>query len=72
MYFVWGSTYLAIKFALESFPPFFFAGLRFALAGLLFYTWLRATGHAAPTSRQWRSAALLGLLLLTVGNGGVV
>lgn len=72
VYFVWGSTYLAIKFALESFPPFFFAGLRFALAGLLFYTWLRATGHAAPTSRQWRSAALLGLLLLTAGNGGVV
>ena len=72
VYLVWGSTYLAIRFALESFPPFFFAGIRFAVGGLLFYAWLRARGAPAPTRRQWGSAALLGLLLLTVGNGGVV
>lgn len=71
VYVVWGSTYLAIKFALESFPPFFFAGIRFALAGLLYYGWLRVSGHPAPTAAQWRAAALLGLLLLTAGNGGV-
>ena len=72
VYLVWGSTYLAIRFALESFPPFFFAGVRFAIGGLLFYAWLRARGTPAPSARQWGSAALLGLLLLTVGNGGVV
>ncbi len=72
VYIVWGSTYLAIKFALESFPPFFFAGIRFAMGGLLFYGWLRLNGQPAPTAAQWRSAALLGLLLLTAGNGGVV
>ena len=72
VYVVWGSTYLAIRFALESFPPFFFAGIRFAVAGVLFYLWLRMRGHAPPTPVQWRSAALLGLLLLTAGNGGVV
>lgn len=71
VYLVWGSTYLAIRFALESFPPFFFAGLRFAIAGLLFYGWLRATGTPAPTARQWGSAVLLGLLLLAIGTGGV-
>jgi drug/metabolite transporter (DMT)-like permease len=72
VYVVWGSTYLAIKFALESFPPFFFAGIRFAVAGLLYYTWLRASGKPSPTPMQWRSAALLGVMLLTAGNGGVV
>ena len=72
VYLVWGSTYLAIRFALESFPPFWFAGARFAIAGLLFYGWLRLRGVPAPTPRQWGSAALLGLLLLTAGNGGVV
>lgn len=72
VYVVWGSTYLAIRFALESFPPFWFAGVRFAVGGLLFYAWLRATGYPPPTARQWRSAALLGLLMLTAGNGSVV
>lgn len=72
VYLVWGSTYLAIKFALESFPPFFFAGIRFATAGLLFYLWLRWRGAASPTPTQWRSAALIGLLLPAIGNGGVV
>lgn len=72
VYLVWGSTYLAIRFALESFPPFFFAGIRFAVAGLLFYGWLRLRGRPAPSAAQWRSAALLGLMLPAIGNGGVV
>jgi drug/metabolite transporter (DMT)-like permease len=72
VYLVWGSTYLGIRFALESFPPFFFAGIRFAVAGLLLYAWLRMRGAAPPSARQWGAAFLLGLLLLTVGNGGVV
>lgn len=72
VYLVWGSTYLAIRFALESFPPFFIGAIRFAFGGLMFYGWLRATGHAAPTARQWRSAALLGFMLLTTGNGAVM
>ncbi|MCA1799127.1 MAG: drug/metabolite exporter YedA [Xanthomonadaceae bacterium] len=72
VYIVWGSTYLAIRFALESFPPFYIGTMRFTVGGLLFYGWLRMTGHPAPTPRQWRSAALLGFMLLTTGNGAVM
>jgi drug/metabolite transporter (DMT)-like permease len=69
VYLVWGSTYLAIKLALESFPPFAMAALRFLAAGALLYTGLRLTGTAAPTPRQWRNAAVTGTLLLAGGNG---
>lgn len=70
-YFIWGSTYLAIKYAIESFPPFVMVGVRFTIAGWLLYLILRALGHAAPTLIQWRNAALVGLLLPVLGNGTV-
>jgi drug/metabolite transporter (DMT)-like permease len=71
LYVVWGSTYLAIRFAVEGLPPFLMAGVRFLLAGTVLYTWRRSRGDAAPTGREWRSAAVVGLLLLVGGNGGV-
>jgi drug/metabolite transporter (DMT)-like permease len=72
VYVVWGSTYLAIRVALEGFPPFLMAGVRFVLAGAVLYVWLRLRGTAAPTRAQWGGAALVGGLLLLGGNGGVV
>ncbi|HSI45094.1 MAG TPA: drug/metabolite exporter YedA [Methylophilus sp.] len=70
-YLIWGSTYLAIKYAIESFPPFVMVGVRFTVAGSLLYVILRGMGHAAPTLIQWRGAALVGLLLPVLGNGTV-
>jgi drug/metabolite transporter (DMT)-like permease len=70
-YLIWGSTYLAIKYAIESFPPFIMVGVRFTVAGSLLYVILRGLGHAAPTLLQWRGAALVGLLLPVLGNGTV-
>jgi drug/metabolite transporter (DMT)-like permease len=72
VYIVWGSTYLAIRFAVESLPPFSMAGVRFVLAGAALYAWRRARGDAAPPGREWRAAAIIGVLLLVGGNGGVV
>ncbi len=72
VYVVWGSTYLAIRFAVETIPPFLMAGVRFLIAGALLYAWVRARGVAGPSRREWRSAAIIGLLLLVGGNGGVV
>lgn len=69
LYVVWGSTYLGIRIALESWPPFMLAAIRFLFAGILMYGWLRWRGHAAPTVRQWRNAAITGFLLLLMGNG---
>ncbi|GAB3025194.1 MULTISPECIES: drug/metabolite exporter YedA [Oleiagrimonas] len=69
LYVVWGSTYLGIRFALVSWPPFMLAAIRFALAGVLLYAWLRLRGAAPPTRRQWRNAAITGTLLLLGGNG---
>ncbi|MGY1424761.1 drug/metabolite exporter YedA [Lysobacter sp. A289] len=69
LYVVWGSTYLGIHFALESYPPFLLAGLRFLGAGVAFYAFLHWRGHATPTRLQWRNAAITGLLLLGFGNG---
>ena len=69
LYVIWGSTYLAIRFALASYPPFLLAGVRFLGAGTLLYGFLRMRGIAAPTARQWRNAAFTGVLLLGFGNG---
>jgi drug/metabolite transporter (DMT)-like permease len=71
LYIVWGSTYLAIRFAVETIPPFLMAGTRFLISGLILYIWRRLAGDPAPTLRQWRSAAIMGLLLLLGGNGVV-
>lgn len=69
LYIVWGSTYLAIRFAVESIPPFLMAGTRFLISGAILYAWRRAAGDPAPSRRQWRSAIVVGLLLLLGGNG---
>lgn len=69
LYVIWGSTYLGIRFALESYPPFLLAGIRFLCAGVALYVFLRLRGMAPPTPRQWRNAAFTGLLLLGFGNG---
>lgn len=69
VYVVWGSTYLAIRFAVETIPPFFMAGTRFLVSGLILYIWRRLAGDTNPTPRQWRSAIIVGLLLLLGGNG---
>lgn len=66
---IWGSTYLAIKFALESFPPFYQMGSRFLVAGSLLFVWLKLRGRALPTLVQWRNAAIIGTLLLVSGMG---
>jgi drug/metabolite transporter (DMT)-like permease len=67
---VWGSTYLAIKYALLSFPPFFQMGTRFVAAGLLLMAWMRWRGAALQTRRQWLNALLVGSLMLAGGMGG--
>ena len=72
VYVIWGSTYLAIRFAVETLPPFLMAGVRFLLAGAVLYTWRRARGDARPTAPEWRSAAIVGGFLLVGGNGAVV
>lgn len=71
LYIIWGSTYLGMRFALESFPPFLMAGIRFVIAGLLLYTFLRMRGTVAPTRKQWLGSTVIGILLLAGGNGGV-
>jgi drug/metabolite transporter (DMT)-like permease len=72
VYVIWGSTYLAIRFAIETIPPFLMAGTRYVTAGLLLYAWSRLRGAPRPTGVNWRSAVLVGAALLLVGNGGVV
>lgn len=67
---VWGSTYLAIKFALVSFPPFLQMGSRFLTAGVLLAAWMRWRGTAWPTARQWANALVVGSLMLGGGMGG--
>ena len=69
IYIIWGSTYLAIRFAVSTIPPFLMAGTRFLVAGMILYAWRRLAGDAAPTRRQWFSSAVTGLLLLFGGNG---
>ena len=70
-YFIWGSTYLAIRFGIESFPPFLMAGLRFTVAGLILYIVMRLLGRPNPTKKEWLGATAVGILLPAVGNGTV-
>ena len=72
VYVVWGSTYLAIRIAIETIPPLLMAGTRFLVAGAILYAWARARGAPRPGVRAWRDAALLGTLFLFIGNGGLV
>jgi drug/metabolite transporter (DMT)-like permease len=72
VYLVWGSTYLAIHYAVLTLPPFIMASIRFLSGGTIMYAWLRWRGTPAPTFGQWMAALLIGALLLGGGNGGVV
>jgi drug/metabolite transporter (DMT)-like permease len=72
VYVIWGSTYLAIRFAVETLPPFLMAGIRFLVSGGVLYAWARFRGAAKPDWLHWRSAFIIGTLLLLGGNGGVV
>ena len=70
-YFIWGSTYLAIKFGIESFPPFLMAGVRFTVAGLILFAIMRFLGAPNLTKKQWLAATAIGILLPAIGNGTV-
>ncbi|MGH2441782.1 MAG: drug/metabolite exporter YedA [Chloroflexota bacterium] len=69
LYIVWGSTYLGIRYAIETIPPFLMASIRFLVAGVLLYVLLRARGAPNPSPRQWLSGTIVGVLLLAGGNG---
>src|SRR5579863_8937152 len=69
IYFVWGSTYLAIRVGVEQVPPFLLAAIRFTIAGLLLFGWMLARGERLPTARQWASIALVAFLSFAVDYG---
>lgn len=69
LYIVWGSTYLAIRFAVETMPAFLHGSIRFLVSGLILYFWRRAAGDTKPTMSQWKSTAIIGTFLLLGGNG---
>ena len=71
VYITWGSTYLAIRFAVETLPPFLMVATRFLISGLLLFIWRRLAGDPLPTRLQWRSAAVVATFLLVGGNGVV-
>jgi drug/metabolite transporter (DMT)-like permease len=69
IYFVWGSTFLAIRVGVREVPPFLYAAMRFLFAGLVLYGWMIARGERSPSRRQWMSALLLGLLIFVFDYG---
>lgn len=71
IYILWGSTYLAIRYGVATIPPFLMGGVRFLIAGTLLYGWSRFRGGAKPDRHHWKNAAIIGTLLLVVGNGAV-
>jgi drug/metabolite transporter (DMT)-like permease len=71
VYVIWGSTYLGIRYAVESIPPFLMAGTRHLVAGVILFGFALLRGAKLPTAREWRDAAILGGLMLVIGNGGV-
>jgi drug/metabolite transporter (DMT)-like permease len=71
VYIVWGSTYLAIRYAVATIPPLFMVGMRFLVSGVLLYAWARWRGAPRPTKAQWRDAIVAGVAMLCLGNGAV-
>jgi drug/metabolite transporter (DMT)-like permease len=69
IYFVWGSTFLAIRIGVQEVPPFLLAGMRFVIAGFVLFAWMRAKGTAFPTRREWRSVGLLAVLFFVLDYG---
>ncbi|MEX0907623.1 MAG: EamA family transporter [Gemmatimonadota bacterium] len=72
VYIIWGSTFLAIFYAIQTLPPFLMAAVRFLVAGTLLFAWSLSRAPRRPTRAEWRSAAIVGTLLLMGGNGAVV
>jgi drug/metabolite transporter (DMT)-like permease len=72
IYVIWGSTYLAIRYAVETIPPFVMGGVRFLVSGTILYLWSRYRGAPRPTRIHWRNAIIAGGFLLLGGNGAVV
>lgn len=69
LYIVWGSTYLAIRFTVETMPPFLQASLRFLISGVILFVWRRAAGDPMPTHSNWKATAIVGTFMLVGGNG---
>lgn len=69
IYIIWGSTFLAISFGLEGFPPFILSGLRFFIAGLILFAWKKATHEKSNSLSNWKKNAVTGILILTGGTG---
>jgi drug/metabolite transporter (DMT)-like permease len=72
IYFIWGSTYLGIRIAIETLPPFLMAGVRFLVAGGVLLLWSLARGADRPTASLWKTSAISGILMFLGGNGAVV
>src|SRR5215469_7317103 len=71
VYTIWGSTYLGIRYAVQTIPPFMMAGSRQLAAGIFLFAFSRFRGAAKPSLIEWRDAAIAGTLMLVIGNGGV-
>src|SRR6204780_312517 len=69
IYFVWGSTFLAIRVGVREVPPLILAAIRFSIAGLALYAWISARGEKQPTAREWRSASILGMVIFLFDYG---
>jgi drug/metabolite transporter (DMT)-like permease len=69
IYFVWGSTFLAIRVGVREVPPFLLAGMRFLVAGIVLYGWMRARGTPSPTAREWGAASFLAILIFVFDYG---
>ena len=72
VYLSWGSTYLAIRFTVETVPPFLSAAARFVVSGAFLFAWRHIAGDRKATPAEWRNASIIGIFLLVGGNGGVV
>lgn len=72
VYILWGGTYLAMKVAIETLPPFTMAGIRFLIAGSIMYIWQAVRGVERPQIRHWKNAAIVGGTMLLGGNGSIV
>jgi drug/metabolite transporter (DMT)-like permease len=71
IYVLWGTTFLAIRIAVQEVPPLFAAGCRFFVAGVLLYGFMRVKGQPRPQAKQWRSLAVMGLLMFVVEYGAL-
>jgi len=69
IYFVWGSTFLAIRVGVREVPPFLLAGMRFLVAGIILYGWMRARGTPSPSAREWSAASFLAVLIFVLDYG---